>query len=236
MSSKATEAEPVLEPAEAVEETQSAPEAEAEVIEPAPAKKEAAPRRSLRVNDRIVTIVAVVVALLAIGTAGIQWTKAQQNGDKLAVENQVRMRATEFVQAFFTYDYQHLDQWQKRMTELSTNEYGKKVLVSFTGFEKSILELKTVSSSTLRDNYVSEVDGSNAKAFLVIDSQAKSTPGTLIRTGAKMMLSLVKEKGAWKVSEVTAIDPDNQNWIDPQGKPMESPVLTTPSPAPSATP
>jgi hypothetical protein len=253
MSSKATEAEAeveaeaVLEPAEEVEATETETAAGEEIIEEA-----RRPRRTfkinawlrsrrIKINDRLVTIVAIVVALLAIGTAGIQWSKAEQNGAKQATENKVRMRATEFVQAFYNYDYQHLDQWQKRMTELSTNDYAKKVLVSFTGFEKSIADLKTVSSSTVRDNYVTEVDGSNAKAFIVVDGQAKSTPGTLIRTGVKMMLSLVEQKGVWKINEVTAIDPDTQNWVDPNGKPMEPPVVTTtgsaaPSPSASASP
>lgn len=247
MSSKATEAEAeaVLEPAEEVEATETA--ADEEIVEdggePRGTFKIIAwlKSRRIKINDRLVTIVAIVVALLAIGTAGIQWSKAEQNGAKQATENKVRMRATEFVQAFYNYDYQHLDQWQKRMTELSTNDYAKKVLVSFTGFEKSIADLKTVSSSTVRDSYVTEVDGSNAKAFIVVDGQAKSTPGTLVRTGVKMMLSLVEQKGVWKVNEVTAIDPDTQNWIDPNGKPMEPPVVTTdgsatPSPSASASP
>ncbi|MEO5877991.1 MAG: hypothetical protein ABIS86_11805 [Streptosporangiaceae bacterium] len=241
MSSKATEADAVLEPAEALEET--AAEAEtAPVEEPVkePVKVEKKPRRTMRINDRYVTVAAVVVALIAIFVAGVQWYKADQNGAKQETQDQVRMRATEFVQAFYNYDYQQLGQWQKRMTELSTNGYAKKVLVSFTGFEKSIVELKTISTSSVRDNYVTEVDGSNAKAFIVVDGQAKSTPGTLIRTGVKMMLTMVKEKGTWKVNEVTAMDPDNQNWIDPEGKPMEPPVTTgaaaDPSPSAGATP
>lgn len=230
MSSKAPEAEAVLEPAEAVEETETAP-----------AEEKRKPRRKIKINDRLVTIVAIVVALLAIGTAGIQWTKAEQNGAKLATENKVRMRVTEFMLAFFNYDHSNLDQWKKRMTELSTSDYSKKVLVSFTGFDKSIVELKTVSVGTVRDSYVAEVDGSNAKAFVVADSQAKSTPGTLFRTGMKLMLSLVEQKGEWKVNEVTALGPDTENWIDPNGKPMQSPVTTTessaaPSPSASATP
>jgi Mce-associated membrane protein len=236
MTSKAPEAEAVLEPAESVEETETAPAEE--IVE-----DERKPRRNfkIKINDRLVTIVAIVVALLAIGTAGIQWTKAEQNGAELATENKVRMRVTEFMLAFFNYDHNHLDQWQKRMTELSTSDYSKKVLVSFTGFDKSIVELKTVSVGTVRDSYVAKVDGSNAKAFVVVDSQAKSTPGTLFRTGMKLMLSLVEQKGEWKVNELTAIGADTENWLDPNGKPMQSPVLTTessasPSPSAGATP
>ena len=127
------------------------------------------------------------------------------------------------------------------MTKLSTSDYSKKVLVSFTAFDKSIADLKTDSVGTVRDSYVAEVDGSNAKAFVVADSQAKSTPFTLVRTGMKMMLSLVEQKGEWKVNEVTVVGSDTENWIDPNGKPMESPVLTTsggatPSPSASASP
>jgi Mce-associated membrane protein len=238
MSSKTSEAEDeaVFEPAEAVEETEAAPDEKSTES----AEDERRPRRTFKINDRLVTIVAIVVALLAIGTAGIQWTKAEQNGAKQAKENKVRMKASEFVLAFFNYDYSHLDHWQKRMTELSTNDYSKKVLVSFTGFDKSIVEMKTVSSATIRDSYVTEPDGSNAKAFVVVDSQAKSTPGTLFRTGMKMMLSMVEQKGTWKINEVTALGPDTENWIDPNGKPMESPVSTadsaSPSPSASASP
>lgn len=236
MSSKAPEAEAVLEPAEAAEETETA--SAEEIVE-----DKRKPRRSLKikVNDRLVTIAAIVVALLAIGTAGIQWTKAEQNGEKAATENKVRMRATEFTLAFLTYDPGSLDQWEKRMTELSTSDYSKGIRVYFTGINKTILELKTVSVGTVRDTYVAEIDGSNAKAFVVADSQAKSTPGTLFRTGMKMMLSLVEQKGAWKINEVTVVGSDTENWIDPKGKPMESPVITTessasPSPSASATP
>jgi Mce-associated membrane protein len=238
MSSKASEAEAVLEEAETVEETETGSVPEKEIV-----ADERKPRRSfkIKINDRLVTIVAIVVALLAIGTAGIQWTRAEQNGAKQAVENKVRMRATEYAVAFSTYQHDHIDQWRKRMTELTTDDYGKTLLVAFTGYEKTIAALKTDSTGSVRETYVSEVDGSNAKAFVVSDSQAKSTPGTLIRTGFKLMLDMVEQKGVWKINDVTAIDPDTQNWIDPNGKPMEPPVQTAtgnpgPSPSASATP
>jgi Mce-associated membrane protein len=184
------------------------------------------------------TAVLVLLALLTVSlTAGVQWREADRLSQKVATERQVRTRAAEFGQALLAYKHTDLQTSRTQIQQLTTTDFGKSYDAAFDGLADVIGKYKADATASVRDTYVNEIDGSRAKALVVLDSEVHSTVGVRRVTGTKLLLELIQEKGQWRVSGLVSLEADDESLTKPDGTPASpkttqsgNPVLPTPKP------
>ncbi|GAB3656449.1 hypothetical protein GCM10027589_16020 [Actinocorallia lasiicapitis] len=222
----------------AVETELAAEMAEAEPADvPEPAEAAQKPRRRFRISldDRFLAIAVLFALTASIVTAGLMWRGWQGAQSELDAQRDVRAKAGEYATAFLVYDYQHLDVWQQKLASLSTPEY-KAAITDTLNEQKPIAEAtKAVASVTIRDVFIPEVDGNNAKAIVISDHLVKTSSGTVTQLGMRTYLELINRKGEWLINGLGYQGLDSQKVLGPDGQPVASNPLS-PSADPSAKP
>ncbi|MGI5330522.1 hypothetical protein [Actinomadura nitritigenes] len=178
-------------------------------------------------------LLVVAVLIASIVTAGLQWHRADEADARADERRQVGDSAGRFGQALLSYDHTRLQAARNRVLSLASDDFAKTYDQAFTGgLEGIITKLKADASATVRTVYVGDVDGSNARAVVVMDSEVHSTAGTRSVLGSYLDMKLARSHGSWKVTEVTSIGAANESMTDPDGKQQTTP--TQPQPSPSA--
>ncbi|MBO2447585.1 hypothetical protein J4573_10845 [Actinomadura barringtoniae] len=215
------------EPAEA-----EAEEKKPEESEPEPPQKQSSVRRALELarGSALATRVLVLLVLAAcVITAGLQWREAGRLNDRESTREQIRTRAGEFGQALLSYNHSDPDAARKRVLGLSATDFAKSYDVAFNdGLRGIITKLKADATASVRTVYVDNVQGDNAKAIVVMDSEVKSTAGTRRVLGSYLEMDLVRQSGAWMIKSVNSIGALNESLTKPDGTPV--------SPSPSSKP
>lgn len=192
-------------------------------------------RRMLRLVTRQVAARLLVVAVLiaSIVTAGLQWHRADEADARADERRQVGASAGRFGQALLSYDHTRLQAARNRVLSLASDDFAKTYDQAFTGgLEGIITKLKADASATVRTVYVGDVDGSNARAVVVMDSEVHSTAGTRSVLGSYLDMKLARSHGGWKVTEVTSVGAANESMTDPDGRQQTTPAQPQPSPSP----
>ncbi|HEU5029940.1 MAG TPA: hypothetical protein VFV01_33855 [Spirillospora sp.] len=178
-------------------------------------------------------LLVVAVLIASIVTAGLQWHRADKADTREDVRRQVGDSAGRFGQALLSYDHTRLQAARNRVLSLASDDFAKTYDQAFTGgLEGIITKLKADASATVRTVYVGDVDGSNARAVVVMDSEVHSTAGTRSVLGSYLDMKLARSHGAWKVTEVTSIGAANESMTDPDGKQQTTPTQPGPSTSP----
>ncbi|MFD0852891.1 hypothetical protein ACFQ07_11675, partial [Actinomadura adrarensis] len=125
------------------------------------------------------------------------------------------------------YRHTDLNSSRARIQRLASSDFGKSYEAAFTGLSDVIGRYKADATATVRDTYVSEIDGERAKALVVLDSEVRSTAGTRRVLGSKLLLELVREKGQWRVDAMTSLEADDETMTKPDGTPV-TPTPNTP--------
>ncbi|MDX6744885.1 hypothetical protein [Actinocorallia sp. A-T 12471] len=199
---------------------------EKDAEEERPREKKAASRKrvgfrlvaSPRVSRRLSVAALVLVFLTAVVTAGLQWHEAGRLAGQDRVEQEVRTRSAEFARALLAYRHTELPDAQQRIRALTSADFGSTYDTAFAELSGIITKYQADATATVRDVYLSEIDGQLAKTLVVLDSEVKSTLGVRHVKGSKLMLELVKEKGAWRVDAMTTLPADDDVLTDPDGK------------------
>jgi hypothetical protein len=160
----------------------------------------------------LVAVVALLVAALA-ATAALQWISAGQARDSLArLESERALRlevsgaASSFGQALLSYDYQNLQATRATLTAQATGDFLATYDEAFGGaMAQVIVKLKAVSQANVREVYLSDVDEATAHAIVVVDQQVNTSEAIRSVKDSHLKISLVKEKGVWKVHDVTVL-------------------------------
>ncbi|MEV0344174.1 hypothetical protein AB0H88_00305 [Nonomuraea sp. NPDC050680] len=160
----------------------------------------------------LVAVVALLVAALA-ATAALQWISAGQARDSLArLENERALRlevsgaASSFGKALLSYDYQNLQATRATLTAQATGDFLATYDEAFGGaMAQVIVKLKAVSQANVREVYLSDVDEATAHAIVVVDQQVNTSEAIRSVKDSHLKISLVKEKGVWKVHDVTVL-------------------------------
>lgn len=174
---------------------------------------------------------ALAALAAAVAVAGLQWHRANGMAEEEAVRTAVRTRAAEFGVALLSYDHTDLKAAREKVMSMASDDFAKTYDVAFTGgLEGVIGRLKADATATVRNVYVGEVNDTTAKAVVVLDSEVKSTAGTRRVLGSYLEMSLVRQGGQWKVTEVSSIGSINESMSGSDG---QSP---SPSPTPSSSP
>ncbi|MGW0802788.1 hypothetical protein [Nonomuraea sp. NPDC002799] len=176
-------------------------------------------------RSRIVgTLAAMLVATIA-ATAVLQWISAAQAQDtaaRLETERALRLEvsgaATAFSKALLSYDYQSLQATRATVAGQATGDFLATYDTAFTGaMAQVIVKLKATSLATVREVYLADVDEATAHAIVVVDQQVNTSEAIRSVQDSHLKISLVKEKGTWKVHDVTVLGAASEDQYDLNG-------------------
>ncbi|MFG6197992.1 hypothetical protein [Nonomuraea sp. JJY05] len=184
------------------------------VADAAPAEGAAGGKSGGRVTRARVlgTLAAMLVAALA-ATAVLQWISAAQAGDaraRLESERALRLEvsgaASAFSKALLSYDYQNLQSTRSTLAAQATGDFLATYDAAFGGaMAQVIVKLKATSQATVREVYLADVDEATAHAIVVVDQQVNTSEAIRSVKDSHLKISLVKEKGTWKIHDVTVL-------------------------------
>ncbi|MGN9839303.1 hypothetical protein ACTMTI_14395 [Nonomuraea sp. H19] len=157
-------------------------------------------------------VVAMLVATIA-ATAVLQWISATQAQDaraKLEAERSLRLEvsgaASAFSKALLSYDYRDLQSTRSTLTAQATGDFLATYDAAFgDAMAQVIVKLKAISQATVREIYLADVDEATAHAIVVVDQQVNSSEAIRSVKDSHLKIALVKEKGIWKVHDVTVL-------------------------------
>ncbi|MFC5832052.1 hypothetical protein [Nonomuraea insulae] len=155
---------------------------------------------------------AMLVAAIA-ATAVLQWVSAAQAQDAraaLEAERSLRLEvsgaASAFSRALLSYDYKDLQTTRSTLAAQATGDFLATYDTAFGGaMAQVIVKLEAVSQATVREVYLSDVDEATAHAIVVVDQQVNTSEAIRSVTDSHLKISLVKEKGSWKINDVTVL-------------------------------
>ncbi|MEU4324906.1 hypothetical protein [Nonomuraea dietziae] len=164
---------------------------------------------------RGVAVGAVLALVLAAtgGAAVVQWLTADRLQGQLAPlehDRQLRLEVSGAAGAFATtllsYDYKDLQTTRGQVIAMTAGNFLATYDEAFGGpMEQVIIKLEAVSKATVREVYLSEVDEVSAKALISVDQQVTSKEAVRNVLGTHLKLVMIKQKGVWKVSDVTVL-------------------------------
>ncbi|MEV4113667.1 hypothetical protein [Nonomuraea sp. NPDC049695] len=158
------------------------------------------------------TLAAMLVAALA-ATAVLQWISASQAEDaraRLEAERALRLEvsgaANAFSKALLSYDYRNLQSTRSTLAAQATGDFLATYDAAFGGaMAQVIVKLKATSQATVRETYLADVDEATAHAIVVVDQQVNTSEAIRSVKDSHLKISLVKEKGIWKIHDVTVL-------------------------------
>ncbi|GAA4063486.1 hypothetical protein [Actinomadura miaoliensis] len=191
--------------------------------------------RSRRPSGATLARATVLVALVAsVVTAGLQWYQADQAAQREADRRAVRARAGEFGQALLSYDHRNLQAARNRVLSLASDDFAKTYDAAFTGgLESVIARLKADATATVRTVYLGDIEGSTARAIVVMDSEVRSSAGTRRVLGSHLDMRLTRTGERWRVTEVTSIGAADETMTGDDGEQRQGDGSPLPNPSPS---
>ncbi|MGV9305050.1 hypothetical protein ACWDLG_16885 [Nonomuraea sp. NPDC003727] len=164
---------------------------------------------------RGVAIGAVLALVLATAgaTAVLQWISAGRLQERLAPLEHDRLLRLEvsgaagaFATTLLSYDYKDLQTTRGKVIAMTAGDFLATYDEAFGGpMEQVIVKLEAVSKATVREVYLSELDDASAKALVSVDQQVTSKEAVRNVLGTHLKLVMIKQKGVWKVSDVTVL-------------------------------
>ncbi|MFG1702006.1 hypothetical protein ACFLIM_02330 [Nonomuraea sp. M3C6] len=162
---------------------------------------------------RVVGALAAMLVAAIAATAVLQWISAAQAEDasaKLTAERSLRLEvsgaASAFSKALLSYDYQDLQSTRSTLAAQATGDFLGTYDAAFGGaMAQVIVKLKATSQATVREVYLADVDEATAHAIVVVDQQVNTSEAIRSVKDSHLKISLVKEKGVWKVHDVTVL-------------------------------
>ncbi|MCK2218077.1 hypothetical protein MF672_030440 [Actinomadura sp. ATCC 31491] len=154
----------------------------------------------------------MLIAALAATTV-LQWlaaTRAEEARNALETERALRLEvsgtASAFSKSLLSYDYRDLQTTRSTLSAQATGDFLATYDQAFGGaMAQVIVKLKAVAQATVREVYLSDVDEATAHAIVVVDQQVNSAEAIRSVRDSHLKIALVKEKGVWKVRDVTVL-------------------------------
>ncbi|GAA3559297.1 hypothetical protein GCM10022419_044840 [Nonomuraea rosea] len=162
---------------------------------------------------RVLGALAAMLVTAIAATAVLQWVSAAQAQDasaRLESERALRLEvsgaAGAFSKALLSYDYQNLQATRSTLAAQATGDFLGTYDAAFGGaMAQVIVKLKATSQATVREVYLADVDEATAHAIVVVDQQVNTSEAIRSVKDSHLKISLVKEKGTWKVHDVTVL-------------------------------
>ncbi|MGW2144017.1 hypothetical protein ACWCOT_06870 [Nonomuraea bangladeshensis] len=191
------------------------PESEAA---PAPPSPEGTPagddgKRRRVVRAKLAGAVAAMLVVALAATAGLQWyaaARADEARTALEAERALRLEVSGAASAFSTsllsYDYRDLQSTRSTLSAQATGDFLTTYDTAFGGaMAQVIVKLKAVAQATVREVYLADVNEATAHAIVVVDQQVNTSEAIRSVKDSHLKIALVKEKGVWKVRDVTVL-------------------------------
>ncbi|MFI7418398.1 hypothetical protein [Nonomuraea sp. NPDC049684] len=173
-------------------------------------------------------LAAVLVAAVA-AVAVLQWIGASRARDALArleseraLRLQVSDAASAFGQALLSYDYKDLQSTRSTLSAQATGDFQATYDAAFGGaMSQAIVQLKAVSRAKVREVYLTDADAdadadaATAHAIVVVDQQVNTAQAIRTVHDSHLKITLVKQKGAWKVQDVTVLGAASEDRYKP---------------------
>ncbi|WP_165959561.1 hypothetical protein, partial [Nonomuraea longispora] len=164
------------------------------------------------------TLAAMAVAAIA-ATAVLQGISAAQARDARAaleagraLRLEVSGAAGAFSKALLSYDYQNLQTTRSSLAAQATGDFLSTYDAAFGGaMAQVIVKLKATSQATVREVYLADVDEATAHAIVVVDQQVNTSEAIRSVKDSHLKISLVKEKGTWKIHDVTVLGASSED-------------------------
>jgi len=157
-------------------------------------------------RERAPRALLVLLLLLAVTVAFVQWRHAHDLGDRAQARRRVATVAGAFGESLLSYDYQHLADAQKRLFRHGTKRFAQEYSGAFSGgLEAAITGLQATSTASVRDVYVTDVVGRSARAVVTLDSEVRSSAATRRTVSSYLDMGLVLQSGRWKVDTVISV-------------------------------
>ncbi len=186
-----------------------------------PSAPEALPAPAAGRGNRPVAILSILVVVLGV-LAVVQWRRSASLSGEARDRDEITRTAGAFGRALLSYDADDLAQARERVVRLATEDFGESYTQTFrSGLGTIITKLKATAVATVKEVYVTEVDGDEAKAMVVMDSKVQSSAGTRELVGSYLEMELRREDGTWKVDGVTAVAAAQETITSP--KPSKPP-------------
>ncbi|MEU8322572.1 hypothetical protein AB0C33_29800 [Nonomuraea sp. NPDC048881] len=180
-------------------------------------------------RGRVLGALAAMLAAAVAAAAVPQWIDASRARDALArLERERALRlevsgaASAFGQALLSYDYKDLQSTRSTLSAQATGDFQATYDAAFGGATSQVIvKLKAVSQATVREVYLADADAATAHAIVVVDQQVNTAQAIRSVKDSHLKITLVKQKGAWKVQDVTvlgAASQDQHKLDDPAAK------------------
>jgi hypothetical protein len=192
-------------PGEPIPPVEPEPEAEAEPESSAPIEPAAEPepvRR--RPTGRIAAIIAAVVLLTALGAfVAARYADTNRQLDDIRGARRV---AGAFGAAALTWDYQHLDVYEKAIKTLAVGTFRREFTDAQGGLEAMLATVQSRSEGTVKQVYIGEPDGHSVSALVVVEQRGQVKDGAVQTATSYVELSLVKQGSHWLVDGVSNLE------------------------------
>lgn len=185
------------------------PEADVEpALEPEPPAAaepdaDAGPDRPSRAGTRLAVALAVLFAAVAVFLAFVATSLRDELDEERDVRADVEDVAGRFTEAALTYDFRDVEATREAVLELSAGTFATEFDEAFVGLAELIEETQGATQATVKDVFVSRIDGDRATAITVVDTVGTGLSGPRSQPDGYLRLDLVRTEDGWKVDGVT---------------------------------
>lgn len=175
---------------------------------------------------RLFSVVTVVGVLIGVAGLLLPHVFSYANSQTVSDRKLVVARTTDFAMAMNTYDVSKVDDYQKRVDGLLSESYKKQFLGQTDAFFKALNGKKQVSDDAkVLDVAVDSIDRDSALVLVAVDSSITNTDvRAVIPRHFRWSVTLVKQKGSWKVSKFESVGTLGASTGQPSAKPSTKPT------------
>lgn len=200
------------------------------------------PDEGARPRLTLVLLPLVALAAVAVALAALGWNEASEANAELEDAANARRVATEFGEAYLSFDTDNVDGATDRLLSLASEAFAAEFeSTRAPNIEELFSAGDTVTRASVQDVFAGELDGDRTRALVIVDIDASSPEGEQRLVGLSFVLDMVREDSAWLVDAVgPAPFPEVVGGPsgDPSSEPDQSTASSTTSPttgAPTAT-
>lgn len=171
-----------------------------------PTVDDAPPARRRSPGFVVAAVLAVVffasTVLLAVVAAGLKADK-----DELADGRaEVAEAAGRFVDALLSYDHRDLEGFRASAVALTAPPFSEQFEAAVDALADSIVATEQVSTPTIEEVFVTEVEDGTATAIVSFSRVIESTAGEREENGLYVELGLIEREDGWRVNDVANLN------------------------------
>ncbi|MDE0805145.1 MAG: hypothetical protein OSA99_17705 [Acidimicrobiales bacterium] len=156
-------------------------------------------------RPRLMLLLIPLVALAAVAAtlAALGWNEASDANAELEDAARARRVATEFGEAYLSFDTDDVDGATDRLLSLASEDFAAEFeSTRAPSIEELFSAGDTVTTASVQDVFAGELDGDRTRALVVVDIDASGPEGDQRLVGLSFVLEMVREDSAWLVDAV----------------------------------